>query len=161
MSTLTFPMIPQFDRLTDAEAELMLCAPILVCILVAGADGHIDRKEIKEAIAVARKQKESASVLSAFFTIMAEDFEDKIKILIQSYPYESTQRTPLIVEELQGLNQLWTKLDRAFADAYYKMLKNLASRIASSSGGLWGIKTVTQEEARYVALPMIADPGTI
>ena len=154
-------MIPQFDRLTDAEAELMLRAPILVCILVAGADGHIDRKEIKEAIAVARKQKESASVLSAFFTIMAEDFEDKIKILIQSYPYESTQRTPLIVEELQGLNQLWTKLDRAFADAYYKMLKNLASRIASSSGGLWGIKTVTQEEARYVALPMIADPSTI
>jgi len=139
----------------------MLRAPILVCILVAGADGHIDRKEIKEAIAVARKQKESASVLSAFFTIMAEDFEDKIKILIQSYPYESTQRTPLIVEELQGLNQLWTKLDRAFADAYYKMLKNLASRIASSSGGLWGIKTVTQEEARYVALPMIADPSTI
>jgi hypothetical protein len=154
-------MIPQFNRLTDAEAELILRAPILVCILVAGADGHIDRKEIKEAIAVARKQKESASVLSGFFTIMAEDFEDKIKILIQSYPYESTQRTPLIVEELQGLNQLWTKLDRAFADAYYKMLKNLASRVASSSGGLWGIKTVTQEEARYVALPMIVDPGSI
>ena len=152
-------MIPQFDKLTDAEAELMLRAPILVCILVAGADGHIDRKEIKEAIAVARKQKESASVLSGYFTIMAEDFEDKIKILIQSYPYESTQRTPLIVEELQGLNALWTKLDPAFATAYYKMLKNLAGRIASSSGGLLGMKRVSQEEARYAALPMIADPG--
>jgi hypothetical protein len=161
MSTLTFPMIPQFDKLTDAEGELILRAPILVCILVAGADGHIDRKEIKEAMAVARKQKESASVLSGFFTIMAEDFEDKIKILIQSYPYESTRRTPLIVEELQSLNQLWPKLDRTFADAYYKMLKNLANRIASSSGGLWGIKTVTPEEARYAALSMIKDPGTI
>lgn len=154
-------MIPQFSKLTDAEAELIQRAPILVCILVAGADGHIDRKEIKEAIAVARKQKESASVLSEYFTIMAEDFEDKIKILIQSYPYESTQRTPLIVEELQSLNALWSKLDRNFAAAYYKMLKTLASRIASSSGGLWGIKTVTQEEARYAALPMIADPGAI
>lgn len=152
-------MIPQLDKLTDAEAELILRAPVLVCILVAGADGHIDRKEIKEAIAVARKQKESASVLSGFFTIMAEDFEDKIKILIQSYPYESTQRTPLIVEELQSLNQLWPKLDRVFASAYYTMLKNLASRIASSSGGLLGMKRVSPEEARYAALPMIVDPG--
>lgn len=154
-------MIPQFNKLTDAEAELILRAPILVCILVAGADGHIDRKEIKEAIAVARKQKESASVLSEYFAIMAEDFEDKIKILIQSYPYESTQRTPLIVEELQSLNGLWAKLDQSFAVAYYKMLKNLASRIASSSGGLLGMKRVSSEEARFAALPMIVDPGTI
>jgi hypothetical protein len=152
-------MIPQFDKLTDAEAELMLRAPILVCILIAGADGHIDRKEIKEAIAVARKQKESASVLSGYFAIMAEDFEDKIKILIQSYPYESTQRTPLIVEELQSLNALWLKLDPGFASAYYTMLKNLASRIASSSGGLLGMKRISPEEARFAALPMLADPG--
>jgi hypothetical protein len=156
-----FLMIPEFNDLNDAETELVLKAPILVCILVAGADGHIDRKEIKEAISIAQKQKDSASALSGYFAIMAEDFEDKIKVLIQSYPYESTQRTPLLVEELQGLNKIWKKLNPGFASAYYAVLKKLAGKIATSSGGLWGMKSVTPEEARYAALSMLADPAKI
>jgi hypothetical protein len=152
-------MIPEFDQLDDKETELFLKAPILVCILIAGADGDIDRKEIKEAIAIARKQKKSQTVLSSFFKVMAEDFEDKIKILIQSFPYEATQRTPLIVDELKAISKAWGKLDKTFAMAYYEMLKSLAEKIASSSGGLWGIKTVGSEEARYLNLPMISDPS--
>jgi tellurite resistance protein len=76
-------MIPEFQTLTDSETELMLKAPILVCILIAGADGDIDRKEIKEAIAIVRKEKKNHTLLSGFFREMAQDFEDKIKILIR------------------------------------------------------------------------------
>lgn len=152
-------MIPEFAKLNDAEIELMLKAPVLVCILIAGADGDIDRKEIKSAIAVAQKQRKSQSVLSAYFREMSQDFEDKIKVLIQSYPYEATQRTPLLVEELRQLNPIWPKLAPAFAVAYYEMLKGLAEKIASSSGGLWGIKTVANEEAKYLHLPMVNDPA--
>ena len=152
-------MIAEFNQLDDAEIELLLKSPVLVCILIAGADGNIDQKEINEAIAVVKKQKKGHTILSGFFRVMAEDFEDKIKIMIQSYPYESTQRSPLLIEELSRLNSLWTKLDPSFARAYYDMLKLLAEKIASSSGGLWGIKTVAREEARYIALPMIVDPS--
>ena len=45
-------MIPEFQKLDDAEIELVLKAPILVCILIAGADGDIDRKEINKAISI-------------------------------------------------------------------------------------------------------------
>ncbi|HEY9008464.1 hypothetical protein [Ohtaekwangia sp.] len=152
-------MIPEFQTLTDQETELMLRAPILVCILIAGADGEIDRKEVKEAISIVQKQKRNGSVLSGFFKVMAEDFEDKIKILIQSYPYEASKRTPMLVEELQHLNPLWRKLDPEFSIAYYEMLKSISEKIASSSGGLWGIKTVASEEAEYLHLPMINDPA--
>lgn len=151
-------MIPEFNKLNDSEIELMLKAPILVCILIAGADGDIDRKEIKEAIAVGQKQKSIKAVLSGYFREMAQDFEDKIKILIQSYPYEATQRNPLVIEELAQLNALWPKLDKNFAAAYYELLKTLAEKVASSSGGLWGIKTVASEEAKYMHLPMVNDP---
>ena len=41
----------------------------------------------------------------------------------------------------------------------YHMLKELAQKIASSSGGLWGMKTVTNEEAKFLQLPMISDPS--
>ena len=43
-------MIPEFEELSQAEIELMHKAPILVCILIAGSDDHIDNREIKKAL---------------------------------------------------------------------------------------------------------------
>jgi hypothetical protein len=153
------PMIPEFEKLNDEEIELMLKAPILVCILIAGADGNIDRKEIKQAIAVAQKQKKGNASLAGYFNELSQDFEDKIKMLIQSFPYESTQRAPLVMEELAQVNALWVKIDPTFALDFYEMLLALAEKIATSSGGLWGMKTVGAEEAKYMKLPMLTNPS--
>ena len=152
-------MIREFDKLNDTEIELMLKAPILVCILIAGADGTIDRKEIKEAITIAQKSKRAGGVLKSYFHELSQDFEDKLKITIQGYPYESTQRTPLIVEELATLNSIWPKINKDFAAGFYELLKEISEKIASSSGGLLGIKKVGSEEARYLHLPMIKNPS--
>ena len=70
-------MIKEFDSLTDSETELMLKAPVLVCILIAGADGTIDKKEIKEAIA--QTQKKTKAALSDYLKEVSQDFEDKIR----------------------------------------------------------------------------------
>ncbi len=153
------PMISEFQNLKDEEIELMLKAPILVCILIAGADGNIDRKEIKQAISVAQKQMKGKSSLVGYFKDLSQDFEDKIKVLIQSFPYESTQRAPLVIEELAQINVLWKKIDPTFAADFYDMLLALAEKIATSSGGLFGMKTVGAEEAKYMKLPMLANPS--
>ncbi len=50
-------MVKELEKLSGKEVELMLKAPILLCILIAGADGTIDRKEIKEAIHVTVKKR--------------------------------------------------------------------------------------------------------
>jgi hypothetical protein len=154
-------MIPEFHTLDDSEIELVLKAPILVCILIAGADGTIDRKEIKEAIAVTEQQKNSNSILSPYFKIMADDFEDKIKIVLQAYPHQVDERNPVIIEELSGLNALWNRMDRKFSVAFYEMLLFLAGKIASSSGGLLGMRTVDAAEAKFLELPMVSDPSKI
>lgn len=151
-------MINEFDNLNGPETELMLKAPILVCILIAGADGTIDKKEIQEAIAVTRKNKKTIGILAGYFKELSEDFEDKLKITIQGYPYESTQRSPIIIEELAELNKIFPKLDKTFAKSFYDTLIELAGKIAASSGGLLGIKSVGAEEARYVRLSMIQKP---
>lgn len=137
----------------------MLKAPLLVCILIAGADGEIDRKEIKEAINVAQSKSKGNSALTGYFREVSQDFEDKLKILVQSYPYESTQRTPLLTQELGQINAVWKKIDQAFAVQLYQMMKELAAKVASSSGGLWGMKSVNTEEARLIQLTMLADPA--
>lgn len=151
-------MIPEFQQLNDTEAELVLKAPVLVCILIAGADGDIDENEIKEAIAVIKKQQRGETILSEYFAEIGEDFEDKIKILIQSYPFNVAERGSLISDELRQLSLLWPRLGLPFSSAYYTMLKSLAEKIALSSGGLWGINTITPEEAQYISLPMIESP---
>lgn len=154
-------MVPELHNLTPSEMELMYKAPILVCILIAGADGKIDRKEIKEAVRLAEKRKNrSVSTVSDVFLEVAQDFEDKMKILLQNYPYESTQRNPLIAEELAQLNTVWPKIDRAFAAEYYNALLGLAEKVAESSGGLLGYNTIADEEARYIKLNMINNPAS-
>ncbi|MEQ8364375.1 MAG: hypothetical protein RIF39_14750 [Cyclobacteriaceae bacterium] len=155
-------MIPEFDKLSSSEIELMLKGPILACILIAGADDHIDNKEIKGSIELAKnKHKDTkGSPLAKFYLMVVEDFEDKLKVVLQSYPFDSAKRNKLITNELAGLNELLPKLDSNFALEYYKSLKDIAMGTAESSGGLLGIKSVGDEEARVVDLPMVKDPRT-
>lgn len=152
-------MLPEFENLNDSEIELMLKAPILVCILIAGADGSIDRKEIKEGISVASKEKKSKSLLAGYFREVSTDFEDKVMILTQSYPSDPKERGSVIAQELVGLNDVFPKLGKEYSTTFYEMLRALARRVAESSGGLLGIRTVGQEEARYVELGMIQPPA--
>jgi len=154
-------MIPEFDQLTSSEIDLMYRAPILACILIAGADDHVDDKEIKSSIELAEKKhkKLKGSPLAKFYLEVAEDFEDKLKIVLQQYPYEASKRNLMITDELQSLNAILPKLDKSLASSFYKSIRDLALNTAESSGGLLGIKSVGDKEARLVELPMIKDPS--
>lgn len=153
-------MVPELDRLTGSEVELIYKTPMLVCILIAGADGKIDKKEMTEAMKFAeKKQRRSMSSVSLIFKEISKDFEDKFKILTQNYPYEATQRNPLIIEELAGINEIWRKVDKSFAQEYYNTLLSIAEHIASSSGGVLGMNAIGSEEARYMKLSMIKNPS--
>ena len=153
-------MIKELESLNETEVELMLKAPVVLCILIAGADGTIDRREIKEAINVTVKKKDK-TILDNYFKEVSQDFEDKLKILLQNYPYQSAQRNPILIQELSELNPILKKLDRSFSKPFYDMLKELAQKIAGSSGGLWGMMSVDSEEAKYIRLPMLDDPSKI
>jgi hypothetical protein len=152
-------MVPEFEKLDSKEVDLMLKAPILVCILIAGADGEIDSREIRRAISVTGKKAKSNTILWQYFKIAFEDFEDKIRILLQSYPSDPFARNEILSTELSGLNDVFPKINRSFDKEFYALLKELASEVAESSGGLLGYKSVGDEEARYVGLGMILPPA--
>lgn len=147
-------MIPAFDKLSDPEIEVMLRAPLVACILIAGADGNVDRKEIKKAIhhmeTGASKYK---ALLTDYINLVEEDFEDKLKVLLQSLPRQVKDRNHLIVEELTSLNAILPKLNTGFAKEFYKKMRALAHEVAESSGGVFN--KVGDEEAQYLELPMI------
>ena len=78
-------MLKELDLLSSTEVETLIKAPLLVCILIAGADNEIDKKEVKGAIELAEKGKTKASV-AEFYKLVSEDFEDKLKIVFQGLP---------------------------------------------------------------------------
>lgn len=153
-------MIQAFDKLSDPEIEVMLRAPIIACILIAGADGNVDRKEIKKAIHHAQKSatRSKASVVE-YFKLIEEDFEDKLKVVLQSLPHAVRERNDLIVAELTRLNAIFPKLKNTFASEFYSKMRDLAHEVAHSSGGVLGMNKMGDEEAQYVELPMLKNPA--
>ncbi len=152
-------MLKELEKLPASEAELMLKAPMLVCILIAGADNKIDSKEINGAIELSKKGKAKAS-LAGYYKIVSEDFEDKLKIIFQELPVDTPERNLLIVKQLSSLNGILPKISKTFSYDFYRSLTYIAKKIAESSGGVLGIKKVGDEEMELVTLPMIKDPST-
>ena len=59
-------MVSEFSTLRDDEIEVLLNAPVLVALLIAGADGEIDKKEISQALDLAqgKQSRERGSTYS-------------------------------------------------------------------------------------------------
>jgi len=154
-------MIPEFDNLTDEEVELMFKAPMLVAVLVAGADSDIDKTEMNEAIKViSLKPQKARKELVSYYKIVAEDFEDKLKLTIHEFPNDALKREKAVIEELSKLNKILPKLEKPFAVKFYESIKDIGKKIAESSGGVFGFMSIGYEESKVVDLKMIKDPST-
>ncbi len=153
-------MIPEFENLEQEEQGLLYKAPVLVAILVAGADGRIDKSEIREAISISGMKKIKARKdLLQYYNEVGKDFEDKLKVGISKYPSDIKERQEIISKELSGISTILPKLNRKFAVAFYASLKDFAKRIAESSGGILGYMSIGYEESKLIDLKMIKGPS--
>ena len=153
-------MISQFEDLNQEELELMYSLPINVSVLIAGADGKIDSVEIKKAVSLAGlKKKKARKDLLDYYNQVNVDYEDKIKMTIANLPSGHKEREKLLIEELTKVNDVFPKIDKAFATKLYASLKENAKHIAEASGGVFGYMSVGYEESRLIDLKMIKDPS--
>ncbi|MCG8385051.1 MAG: hypothetical protein MJA30_05885 [Cytophagales bacterium] len=153
-------MVDQFNNLTQEEIDLMFQVPMLVAILIAGADNNIDKTEMKEAITLSKiKQQKARRELLDYYKEVGQDFEDKLKVLIQKYPIDAEVRNPEIIAQLTRLNEIFPKLDKNFAMDFYASIKDMARKIAESSGGVLGYMSIGYEESKLISLEMIKDPS--
>ena len=154
-------MINYLNPLSDEEKLFLQKTPVLVAILIAGADNKIDRSEIKEALRISRyKPIKARNLLKGFYSSIGEDFEYNLIEEIASLPREARKRTPVIMNELEKLNKILPKLDSKFAIQFYESMKDIAKRIAKSSGGVLGYISVDYEESKLMELKMIKNPSS-
>lgn len=154
-------MINYLAPLSEEEKLFIQKVPVLVAILIAGADNKIDKSEIKEALRISRyKPIKARSLLKDYYSSIENDFEYNLIEEIASLPREARKRTPLIVQELEKLNKILPKLDRKFAIQFYESMKDIANRIAKASGGVLGYISVDYEESKLMDLRMIKNPSS-
>ena len=153
-------MIEEFKKLRDDEIEVLLKAPVLVAVLIAGADSKIDKGEIEQAIKVAESKKSRArEQLLPYYKEAGIDFENKLNHAIAELPSGVDERNDAITKELRKLNHILPKIDIAYAIKLHASLKDMAKKIAEASGGVLGYMSVSYEEAKLMDLPMLKDPS--
>jgi len=153
-------MIKEFELLSQSEQELLFTLPVYVAVLIAGADGVIDNKEVKKAINVANsKLKHARKNLIPYFNVANQDFEDKLKMAIANLPSGTKERQNMLTLKLKESNEPFNKLPKTFAIELYSSLKEIAKQIAEASGGVFGYMSIDFEESQLIDLKMIKDPA--
>ena len=153
-------MIAEFDGLEQSEKELMYSLPIYVAVLIAGADGKIDKNELKKAVSISNhKTSKARKDLLEFYNVVNADYEDKLKMTIANLPSGTQEREKRLIEEISKVNEIWPKIDSSFAVKFYASLKEIAKHIAEASGGVFGYMSVGYEESKLVDLKMIKKPA--
>lgn len=152
-------MVKEFEKLREDEIDVLMKAPVYVAILIAGADGDIDKSERKEAIAIANnRQSRSREQLHDYYKSI--DFDKDFEKLAATLPGGTEERTTAIIRELRKLNFILKKVDRAFAIKLHASLKDLAKKVAEASGGVMSFLTISYEESKLMELKMLQDPAT-
>lgn len=153
-------MIQEFENLREDEIEVLTTAPVYVAILIAGADGTIDKSEKKEALDAANGWPvRSREQLLEYYKLVGESFEERFNRLIDELPDDAEERNKAISAELRKLNFILPKIDKNFGIKLYASLKELAKKIAEASGGVLGYLSVSHEEQKLIDLKMITDPN--
>ena len=152
-------MAEEFKHLNEEEVVLLLKAPALVSVLIAGADDKIDNREKNLAISLAKlKTYRARKILIDYYNEVHKDFETNMNEIIADMPASAKDRNPLLIAELEKLNPILSKLDKVFAINFYDSMKDFAKQIAEASGGVLNMLSISVEESKFIGLKMIKNP---
>lgn len=152
-------MIHEFKNLTEEESNLMLMTPAFVTLLIAGAEGNIDEKEIDWGTKITHFRANEHSIIQNYYLETDKNFNETLKKLIEVMPKDVKERSDRINGELKKLNRIFPKLDPEFSKVFYNSLLSLSKHVAKASGGLWGFGSISPEEKKYLDLHVIDPPG--
>jgi hypothetical protein len=117
------------EQFNDAQWYIMQCAPVYVLSLVAGIDGKVDKKEIKNFTqAVIEQSRNSFGFCQEMYQSIISDIEHVMRC-------DSSGKTALA--GLIATNVLLKKVNDTDATLYKRSLVQIGNEVAQSSGGLF------------------------
>ena len=152
-------MLYQLQKLSSEEQTSIKRSPIWVTLLVACADYDIQEKEIDRAKEIIHiKSYALQNDLKNLYKELDANIEQEIDQALAAIPAGGNDRIQYLEEKISELNPILGKLDSTFNKQLYKSLKSVALAVAQSDGGLFGVGRISDEEERYISLPMLKKP---
>lgn len=149
-------MLDAMQSLSTEEQAILLDTLPLVTVLIAGADGKIDKSETDWAKKLTDiRSYSNEPELNDFYEKVNRSFAEKVSWYISQLPDETDQGTQLISDKLSKLNNILPKLPQELAAKFYKSITSFATHIARADGGFLKMWSISKEEAKLVDLPMI------
>lgn len=138
----------QYDQLKQALAN--------ITVLVAGADGTIDSQELNWAEKLTHiRSYANPEFLNAFYQDVESTFSADLDALIADLPGGTELREDILSKKLSDLNNVLPLLDNHTAFHLYKSFTSFAEHIAKASGGFLRFGAISNEEKKWIELPMI------
>lgn len=149
-------MVEQFNILSEDEFGKLKDAIPLITVLIAGADGHIEKDQLAWADKVTKiRSYNMKAEMKAFYQEVGKDYADKLRHYLESFPNNVDDRTKIISDRLTQLNDIFAKLDPIVASKVYRSYLSFAEHVAKASGGILGFFSINAEEAKLIKLPML------
>jgi uncharacterized protein YydD (DUF2326 family) len=149
-------MIEHLKSLKEEDYNKLKDAVPQITVLIAGADGKIESGQLEWAEKVTNiRSYKMEEELADFYREVGVDFNEKLDGILRSMPENVRERTAMLTEKLEALNEIFAKLEPQIASKLYKSFTSFARHVAQASGGFLGFFSINQEEAKLIGLPMI------
>jgi hypothetical protein len=149
-------MINIIESLSGRDQQLMYDVIPYITLLIAGADGNIDPKELEWSEKITEiRSFSSHHEWQPYYEKVSETLHDRIQELLAELPEDTAAQGKELTKRLSKLNDILPKLDPLDAKHFYDGLLSFAERIARADGGVLGWFSVSPSEAKVVGLPMI------
>jgi hypothetical protein len=129
-------MILQFEKLSAAEKELLVKAPVLVSVLAASTNHEINKAEKADAIKLAHLKTYTADqLLIPYYKEVEKQFnENFIQTVKKYFPFDDNKRE-LLKQEINAVNVTIGKLDKFYAKSLHKSLTGYAEHVKKAGRG--------------------------
>ena len=147
------------NKLTSKEIEELYLVPVWVAILVAGANKKVDNSEIKSAVGLAEeKRNKETDLIKDYYTKVADKFEVNLRGYLNLLPTDDDKRLEFLLNKLDRVNYFFSKIEKEVSYRLYLSFRDFAYKVARSSGGIFGLLSVSFAESTYIDLKMIQNP---
>ncbi len=127
-------MIPQFEKLTPREQELLVKAPVLLSVLASCSEHGINQKQKADAIKLAHiKTFTALPELQPYFREAEKNFKEHFEEAAERYyPFDEKQRS-LLKMEIKNIYEIISRLTPAYALALSKSLERYVIHVKKAT----------------------------
>jgi hypothetical protein len=131
-------MIPQFEKLTLGEQELLIKAPVLLSVLASCSKSGINQKQKADAIKLAHiKTFTAVPELQPYYTEVGRNFKEYFEQAAgQYYPFDEKQRS-LLKMEIKRIQEIISRLKPEYASALSKSLERYLIHVKRATNSIF------------------------